>query len=315
MSAPIESGMRHLGARLERDLAAATPRGGRGPRAGARAPRRRAGCRRCARGSGPAGRSAGTWRRGGRGRARRSPRRRAGRARACVAAATKPAPGPASSSTSGRAVASTSRGTARLALREVVHEGQHRLVGPVQVLDDEHRRARSGEALEERPPGGEVLLARGLLGLEAEQRAQAGAQAVAVSPSRAAPPRGAPRARHAVALEDAGGGAHDLRERPEGDVRAERQAAALAPGDELGPVVEAAGELGEQAALADAGLADDEGEARAVLGAASSSSSAERRRAPPRARRSSVVKLRSSEPVRARGAVGDPGAAAAGSCP
>ena len=42
---------------------------------------------------------------------------------------------------------------------------------------------------------------------------------------------------------------------------AEGQAAALAPGDELGRVVESAGELGQQAALADAGLADDEGEA------------------------------------------------------
>ena len=36
----------------------------------------------------------------------------------------------------------------------------------------------------------------------------------------------------------------------------------MAPGDELGPVVEAAGQLGQQAALADAGLADDEAELR-----------------------------------------------------
>ena len=97
--------------------------------------------------------------------------------------------------------------------------------------------------------------------------------------------------------------ADDLRERPEGDVRAEGQAAALAPGDELGPVVEAAGELGQQAALADAGLADDEGEARRGAPRRPRRAAPPGRRAPPRARRSSVVKLRSSEPVRARGAV------------
>ena len=42
---------------------------------------------------------------------------------------------------------------------------------------------------------------------------------------------------------------------------AEGQAAALAPGDDCGEVVQAAGELGKQAALADARLADDQGKA------------------------------------------------------
>ena len=59
------------------------------------------------------------------------------------------------------------------------------------------------------------------------------------------------------------------------------QAAALAPGDELGPLVERARELEHQAALADAGLADEEAE----LGSAERGG---RRRRRPRAARSSA---------------------------
>ena len=48
--------------------------------------------------------------------------------------------------------------------------------GPVQVLEDEDRRARGGDVREEARPGREALLPRGLRRLEAEQRAQALAQ-------------------------------------------------------------------------------------------------------------------------------------------
>ena len=130
----------------------------------------------------------------------------------------------------------------------------------MQVLDDEHRGTLSRLPLEEGSPGREVLLARGLLGLEAEEGAQAAAQPVALLALGEHGLETRLRAGHAVALEDAGTGADDLRERPEGDVRAERQAAALTPGDDGGLIVEAPGELGQQAALADARFADDEGE-------------------------------------------------------
>ena len=111
----------------------------------------------------------------------------------------------------------------------------------MQVLDDEDGGAFGGEALEEGAPGREVLLARGLFCLEAEQGAQAGAQAVALVALGQHGLETGLSARHAVAFKDAGGGAHDLGERPEGDPGAEGQAAALAPGDEGGLVVEAAG--------------------------------------------------------------------------
>ena len=184
----------------------------------------------------------------------------------CVAAATKPAPAPASSSTSGRAVARTSSGTSASLCARIVHEGEHRLVGPVQVLDDEHGRAvrrpgprgtparrRSSPRARPPPPRGRAAGAGGRAGGRGR------------APSGSTVSRRASAARHAVALEDAGGASDDLGEGPEGDVGAEGQAAALAPGDELGLVVEAAGELGQQAALADAGLADDEGERGAAL--------------------------------------------------
>ena len=160
-----------------------------------------------------------------------------------------------------------------------------------------------GEALEEVTPGGEVLLARGLLGLEAEQRAQAGAQSVAV---RALGQHGletrlrcAPRRRSRGCRQSS----DDLGEGPEGDVRAEGQAAALAPGDE------------RWAGRRDAGRTRRAGGSCRCRARRRSGRSADCRRSWPRASRSSraassssrptklEVKLRSSEPVRARGAV------------
>ena len=124
-----------------------------------------------------------TWPRGGRGPARPSPRRRAGPGRRGW---RRPEAGARAGQihTSGRAVARTKQGDAGAALRQVVHEGQHRLVGPVQVLHDEHGRPGGGRPSRNsrqaakfssrRPPR-----PRGRAG------AQAGAQAVASSPSGA----------------------------------------------------------------------------------------------------------------------------------
>ena len=48
------------------------------------------------------------------------------------------------SRSSGRAVATTSSGTPRAAAPELLDEGEHRLVGPVHVLEDQHGRAGGG---------------------------------------------------------------------------------------------------------------------------------------------------------------------------
>ena len=72
----------------------------------------------------------------------------------------------------------------------------------MQVLDDEHRGSLGRLALEEGAPGGEVLLARGLLRLETEQGAQAGAQQVAVGRRRQDGFESRLRPRDPVTLED-----------------------------------------------------------------------------------------------------------------
>ena len=126
--------------------------------------------------------------------------------------------------------------------------------------NDEHGRTRRGEVLEEAQPGGEVLVAGGL-----RRPPGRAARAGAAQPRRGPRPRQdllelGLDGRAVVGLEDAGVSLHDLAERPEGDALAVRQAAALAPGDQLGARVDVAQELGDQARLADAGLADDEGD-------------------------------------------------------
>ena len=61
----------------------------------------------------------------------------------------------------------------------------------------------------------------------------------------------------AVGLEDAGLRLHHLAERPERDALAVRKRAALAPGDELGVLVDRPEELVDEPALADPGDADE----------------------------------------------------------
>ena len=72
-----------------------------------------------------------------------------------------------------------------------------------------------------------------------------------------------------VRLQDPRFGLDDLSQRPERDALAVGQAAAVTPGDEIGPVVEGGAELGDEAALSDSGLADDGDElhGRLTLGA------------------------------------------------
>ncbi len=114
---------------------------------------------------------------------------------------------------------------------EVLEEGEHGVVGPMDVLEHQDRRVGLGDGLEKRPPGGEELLALGArAGIDANERPKALAQPIAVGPGRDGVidlGRGDLRI---VGLEDPGLGLDDLAQRPECDSIAVREAAALAPG-------------------------------------------------------------------------------------
>ncbi len=71
-------------------------------------------------------------------------------------------PGTSDAARGAPGASSRSRASApRPAGGHLLEEGQHRLVSPVEVLEDEHRRALFGEELEEPAPRGELLVARG----------------------------------------------------------------------------------------------------------------------------------------------------------
>ena len=142
-------------------------------------------------------------------------------------------------------------------VREVLEEREHRVVGPVQVLEHEHGGVLLGDVLEEPSPGGEQLLALGGGGrLDPEQRQQALAEPgalVAFGEHRLELRR---RDLGCVGLQDPGVGLQDLPERPEGDAFPVGQAPSLAPGDELGLGVDVAEQLGDDPALAEPGFPD-----------------------------------------------------------
>ncbi len=143
-------------------------------------------------------------------------------------------------------------------VRQVLEEGEHRLVGPVQVLEHEHGRTLLGDPLQEPAPGGEQLLALGRRGrLDPEQGQQPLPEPL---PLVAVGEDGAElllRDRGRIGLEDAGVRLQDLPERPEGDPLPVGQAAALPPGRELGAGVDVGEELGDDPALAEPRLTDD----------------------------------------------------------
>ena len=77
-----------------------------------------------------------------------------------VAAFDFPPPQPGRrSSSSGRAVPMTRSGESAHPVDQVVDEVEQVVVGPVQILEDEHQRPTLGERLEEAAPGGESLVA------------------------------------------------------------------------------------------------------------------------------------------------------------
>ena len=114
--------------------------------------------------------------------------------------------------------------------RRVLEEGEQRRVGPVQVLEDEHRRRARQRGLAEAPPGRERLLLRGgLAGAPTSGARRARSQARSGSSAGSASLELRRGLRGRVRLEDPALGLHDLAERPERDPVAVGQAAALAP--------------------------------------------------------------------------------------
>jgi hypothetical protein len=144
----------------------------------------------------------------------------------------------------------------------VVDEVEERVVGPVQVLEDDDERAVLGELLEEAPPRCERLAPLGRdVGCEAEQRTEVPAHPV-VGDGRLELRLDLLRR---VALGDAGLGLDHLAERPERDPVAVGEAAPVPPADQLRVLLDAPEELEDEAALADPGHADDRHELRRAL--------------------------------------------------
>ena len=147
-------------------------------------------------------------------------------------------------------------------LHEVPDEREHRLVGPVDVLEHEHGRTGRGDGLEEPPPRGEQLLPLcGRGGLYADQGSQPLLQPLPVRlgfrDRRVELGDGFLRR---VGLQDPGLSLHDLAERPERDPLSVRQAPAQPPRDAIGQGLDMPRELGDQAALPDPRLAHHRGQ-------------------------------------------------------
>jgi hypothetical protein len=132
---------------------------------------------------------------------------------------------------------------------QALHEVEQGVVGPVQVLQGQDQRPGRGQAVQEAPPGGELLLAVGGGG-------RAGARWAATADADqaaevAGDPGGGDRLGHrrrgrdqapagelgAVALQDARLGLDRLGKRPEGRAVAVRQGPTLAPGDPRGVAI------------------------------------------------------------------------------
>ena len=132
-------------------------------RAGARTPPRRAGCRRRARGARcvSAGR---TVARAARRPGGRSPRPERGKVDRAVAFREPAAQTRMLLVQLGTGGAEQEERHTFRPVRHVLEEREEGRVGPVQILEDEHRRPPVGERLQEAPPGGERLLLRCGLG-------------------------------------------------------------------------------------------------------------------------------------------------------
>ena len=145
-------------------------------------------------------------------------------------------------------------------LRQVVDQLEQRLLGPVDVLEDEHERLHVGELVDELACGpGDLRLAA--LALDRLHHARGEPEQLGDRLVAAALDQLLARGLHRVVVRDAGGGLDHLGERPVGDALAVRQRAAGEDRDALG----AGEELAQQPALPDAGLAVDGEDVRTAV--------------------------------------------------
>ena len=143
------------------------------------------------------------------------------------------------------------QGDAGHAVREGVDEVEQRVVGPVEVLEDEHGRPLLGQRLDESTPGPERLvearLSRRSGQLDAGQREEVALEPRGLRLVGGDVAHGARNLRRGlvrpVRLEDAGLRLDDLRQGPEGRALAVGQRAPLAPDDQVRVVVDGLEEL------------------------------------------------------------------------
>ena len=128
----------------------------------------------------------------------------------------------------------------------------------MQVFEDEHGRVGGRQGHQEPLPGGEVLLAGRLGGLQSDQGTKAlpEPRRVGVVVCDHGIELGAGHGRR-IGLHDPRLGLDDLAECPERDPFPVRQAASLPPAHAIGHGVDVRAQLGDQPALAHARLADD----------------------------------------------------------
>ncbi len=155
-------------------------------------------------------------------------------------------------------------------VEQVLDEVEQARVGPLHVLEGEHRRVALGQALEEEAPGGEevLLVASLVLGQPEQVREPRLEEVPLLAVEDVLLQRGVQlglRGRRFLVLGDAAAHAHHVGERPVGHALAVGEAAPAVPVDGLGDAVEVLVELPRQPRLADAGDAGDGDEVGLLL--------------------------------------------------
>ena len=154
-------------------------------------------------------------------------------------------------------------------LEQVLDEVEQRLIRPLHVLEDEHRRVDVGQPLEEQPPGREQVLAlvAALLQREQVREARLDEAALLRVGKVLLDDRGelGERRGRLLVLGDPGAHPDHVGERPVRDALAVREAAPAVPVRDLRDPVEVLVELPRQPRLADPGDARDRDEMRLAL--------------------------------------------------
>ena len=165
------------------------------------------------------------------------------------------------SSSSGRAVVTMKIGRSRAQSSEVLDEVEQRIIGPVEVLEEQDRRRGVGKTLEEDPPRAEeVLLVAGTARLQPEKLGEARLDEAALVGVRDVLLQRCAQLRQGrrglLVLDDAGAHPDHLGQRPERHAVAVREAPAAMPPDVRSEAVDVLLELPRQARLPDPADAD-----------------------------------------------------------